>query len=411
MTHIFTITAKNYLSLALTLGQSVVRHHPEALFTICVADGIDGISMNYEHPGHHLLDARTILPVEVFEDLAFKYDVTEFCTSIKPAMFKYLFHTESNTELVYYMDPDTRLYSRLDPITTGTPAKTIYLAPHLLDCEVDDNNPCPEFCHLFEGIFNLGFCAIRRTAAMPKILAWWDARLREYCFADRNDGLHTDQKWMDYAPVYFRNDLVIITHYGVNVSHWNLIERPLKKINGEYKAGCDPLIFFHFSGFDFKGDTLTKHVSTDLQATYTDALLISFATEYRNIVKDNGYDILIQIPYGFSCFDDGTPLSKAQRRLYRKYVEQRKVLHPFSKDGTFYKALLANDLLDHSSAAKFNYSKATVSNIEGKLRIIGRGMRFILKLMGFRRYAQLVKLCSYLGQFENHDFLLKKNDR
>lgn len=408
MIHIFSITAKNYLSLALTLGQSIVRHHPEAHFTICVADGVDGVSMNYEHPAHRLLDARAILPVEVFEDLAFKYDVTEFCTSIKPAMFKYLFDTEPNTELIYYMDPDTRLYSRLDPITADTPTKTLYIAPHLLNCEVTDSNPCPEFRHLFEGIFNLGFCAIRRTAAMPKILEWWDARLREYCFADHNDGLHTDQKWMDYAPVYFRNDLVIITNYGVNVSHWNLIERPLRKIDGEYRAGPDPLIFFHFSGFDFKGDTLTKHVSADLQATYTDTLLIGFATEYRNIVRHNGYDKLIHIPYGFSRFNDGTPLSKAQRRLYRKYVRQRKVLHPFSKDGAFYKALLANNLLDHSSAAISNYSKATVSDIEGKLRIIGRCMRLILKLLGFRRYAQLVKLFSYLGQFENHDFLLRK---
>jgi len=408
MIHIFTITAKNYLSLALTLGQSVARHHPEARFTVCIADGIDGVSMNYEHPGHGLLDARTTLPGPVFEDMAFKYDVTEFCTSFKPAVFKHLFATEADTDLVYYMDPDTRLYSRLDPITADTPTKTLYLAPHLLDCDVADRNPYPEFHHLWEGIFNLGFCAVRRTAAMPLVLDWWDARLREYCYADHVDGLHTDQKWMDYAPVYFRDDLVIIPHYGVNVSHWNLVERPLTQVGGQYRAGRDPLIFFHFSGFDFRGTALNKYVPKDRQAGYSDALLVQFAEDYRNAVKANGYDTLIQIPYGFARFDDGTPLSKPQRRLYREFVKQGAAPRPFAKDGAFYAALKANDLLDRSPAAMANYSKATISDMDGKLRTVSRAMRWALKLLGFRRYAQLVKLCTYLGRFENHRFLLQR---
>lgn len=408
MIHIFTITAKNYLSLALTLGRSVARHHPEARFTVCVADGIDGVSMNYEHPGHGLLDARATLPGPVFEDMAFKYDVTEFCTSFKPAVFKHLFAAEADTDLVYYMDPDTRLYSRLDPITADTPTKTLYLAPHLLDCDVADRNPYPEFHHLWEGIFNLGFCAVRRTAAMPLVLDWWDARLREYCYADHVDGLHTDQKWMDYAPVYFRDDLVIIEHYGANVSHWNLIERPLTLVDGQYRAGRDPLIFFHFSGFDFKGTALNKYVPKDRQAGYSDALLVQFAADYRNAVKANGYDTLIQIPYGFARFDDGTPVSKPQRRLYREFVKQGAVTRPFAKDGAFYAALQASDLLDRSPAAMANYSKATVSDMDGKLRTVSRAMRWALKLLGFRRYAQLVKLCTYLGRFENHRFLLQR---
>lgn len=408
MTHIFTITAKNYLSLALTLGQSVVRHHPEALFTICVADGIDGISMNYEHPGHRLLDARAILDGAVFEDMAFKYDVTEFCTSIKPATFKYLFAAEVETDLIYYLDPDTRLYCRLDPITADTPTKTLYLAPHLLDCDIVDRNPYPEFHHLWEGIFNLGFCAVRRTSTMPLVLDWWDNRLREYCYSDHVDGLHTDQKWMDYAPVYFRNDLVIIPHYGVNVSHWNLVERRLNQVNGEYRAGPDPLIFFHFSTFDFKGDALHKHIPKERQAIYSNKLLKEFAKDYRDSVKSNGYDALIQIPYGFARFDDGTPVTKLQRRLYREFVKQGSVTRPFARDGKFFAMLQAKGLLDRSPAAMANYSKATVSDMESKLRIVNRALSWTLKLLGCRRYAQLVKLCTYLGRFENHRFLLER---
>lgn len=406
MTHIFTITAKNYLSLALTLGQSISRYHPEARFTIFLADGVDGISINYENQGHELVDAKMTLPASVFEDMAFKYNVTEFCTSFKPAAFKYIFDTAVETDLVFYMDPDTRLYSRLDQITADTPNKTLYLAPHLLDFEIEDRNPYPEFHHLWEGIFNLGFCAVRRTKSMPRILEWWGARLREYCYADHDDGLHTDQKWMDYAPTYFRNDLVIVPHYGVNVAHWNLVERPLRHVDGEYRAGPDPLIFFHFSNFDFNGGALHKHITKDRQAIYTDSVLIALMSDYRNAVKANGYDEIIKIPYGFASFDDGTPVTIMQRRLYREFTKKNSVNRPFDRNGDFYMMLKDHGLLDHSLAAKANYSKASVSNLEGKRRIVNDCLRWVLKLIGCRRYAQIVKLFKYLGRFENHLFLL-----
>jgi hypothetical protein len=408
MIHIFTITAKNYLSLALTLGQSVARHHPEARFTICVADGIDGVSINYDHPGHVLLDARATLPGPIFEDMAFKYDVTEFCTSFKPAVFKYIFANAEDTDLVYYMDPDTRLYSRLDPITEGTPCKTLYLIPHLLDCRIADDNPYPEYHHLWEGIFNLGFCAVRRTAASGRVLDWWDARLRTYCYSDYNDGLHTDQKWMDYAPAFFTEELQVVRLYGVNVAHWNLIERPLTLLNSKYYAGPDPLIFFHFSGFDFKGDLFNKSVPLELQKTYSSPLLANFAREYRQAVRDNGYEVCIKFPYTFGSFDNGMPISKPHRRLYREYVKHNAVLNPSSTQEPFYLRLRDANLLDSSAAASANYPKATVSNLTRKLKIIGFVMRLFVWTFGFRRYAQLVKLFGYLGRFENHNFLLGK---
>ena len=406
MIHIFTITAKNYLSLALTLGQSVAHHHPEARFTICVADGLDGVSLELP-PNHRLMDAHVVLSSEAFVDMSFKYDVTEFCTSFKPAVFKHIFQHEGNTDLIYYMDPDTRLYSRLDPITEGTPNKTLYLAPHLLDCRIADDNPYPEYHHLWEGIFNLGFCAVRRTTDSARVLDWWDARLREYCYADYADGLHTDQKWMDYAPALFTDQLQVIRHYGVNVSHWNLIERPLSKLDGSYFAGPDALIFFHFSGFDFKGDFLSKGVPIERQQMYITPLVVDFARDYRETVKANGYDQYIRIPYAYNAFDDGTPISKPHRRLYREYVKHTPVVQPFSTVQLFFRLLREGNLLDLSTAATANYSKATVSNLSGKLRLVGRGLKLAVRVLGFRRYAQMVKLFGFLGRFENHSFLME----
>jgi len=410
MIHIFTVTARNYLSLALTIGDSVARHHPEAHFTICVSDGLDQLDDLVPatlHSGHRLLSAHELMAREQLEDLAFKYNITEFCTAIKPMLFKKLF-CDSEVDLVYYMDPDTYLYQRLDPITADSQDKTLYLAPHLLNCSLTDDNPYQEYRHLWEGIFNLGFCAIRRTEATVRLLDWWDARLREYCYADHVDGLHTDQKWMDYAPVFFHDELKVVRHYGVNTAHWNLSERPLSLRNGTYHAGPDPLVFFHFSGFDFRGETLTKHAPVELQRSYTNETLLGLAAEYRALVKANGYDRLLAVPYAFGTFSDGIPITQLHRRLYRVKSRDTAFVSPFSARAEFYGALAQAGLLDRSLAAKANYSKATVGDVSGKMRIVERAMRWVLKFIGVRRYAQFVKLAAWLGRFEHHRFLLDK---
>lgn len=410
MIHIFTITARNYLSLALTLGDSISRHHPEARFTICVADGLEqleGLVPASLHPGHRLLSALDLMPRGQLEDLAFKYNITEFCTAIKPFIFKTLF-TDPSIGLVYYLDPDVHLYQRLDPITEGMPYKTLYLAPHLIDCRLTDDHPYQEYRHLWEGIFNLGFCAIRRTPKTDTLLDWWDGRLREYCYADHVDGLHTDQKWMDYAPVFFHDDLHIVRHYGVNTAHWNLFERPVELRGNTYFAGRDPLIFFHFSGFDFRGEALTKHATIDQQARYTNSSLLELAAQYRAAVKANGYEKLLAIPYAFGSFNNGTPITQPQRRLYRVISRETRLVEPFSVRGKFYQALSDARLLDRSPGAKANYSKATIGNMSGKMRTVENAMRLILKLVGVRRYAQLIKLAAWLGRFEHHRFLLDK---
>lgn len=413
MTHIFTITARNYLSLALTLGHSIARHHPEAHFTICVADGLDqleglGVESRVIHPGHRLLSAHVLMPREQLEDLAFKYTITEFCTAIKPVIFKTLFF-DASVDLIYYLDPDIYLYQRLDPITDYSPNKTIFLAPHLIDCRLADDHPYPEYHHLWEGIFNLGFCAIRRTGATERILEWWDARLREYCYADQVDGLHTDQKWMDYAPVFFHDELQIVRHYGVNTAHWNLAERSITLNDGTYYSGSDPLIFFHFSGFDFQGEMLTKHSSAERQASNSNETLRELAVTYRQAVKENGYTQFILIPYAFGSFSDGTPITKPHRRLYRVKSRDTTYATPFSDKGPFYKALSNSGLLDRSPAARSNYSNTTVGNAAVRIRTVERIMHCGLKIIGFRRYAQLVKLAAWLGRFEHHRFLLDKH--
>ncbi|MFZ6849871.1 hypothetical protein [Undibacterium sp. RuRC25W] len=404
MIHIFTITARNYLSLAITLGDSVKKHHPEARFSICVADGLDAIKTSDIE--YALVDVPAILGKTLTDDLAFKYNITEYCTSVKPILFRHFFESEQDTDLIYYMDPDTFLYDRLDVITESTPEKTLYLAPHLLDCRIADDHPYPEYKHLWEGIFNLGFCAIRRTYKSAAIIDWWDTRLRQYCYADHIDGLHTDQKWMDYAPAFFGLDLEIVRNYGVNVAHWNLGEREISSKEDCIFANDDRLIFFHFSGFDFNGKVLAKHVSAEKQNYFSNTIK-QMADTYRSSVHQNGYKKFITIPYRYSSFDDGVAITSIHRRIYRTLSEKDGQKLPFEASSNFRKKIEKSRLLDFSKESLQNYNSGTVQNLGKITRVLESSLKCFLLIFGIKNYSYLIKFFSRYSRIENNIFLLK----
>ena len=414
---IFTVVARNYIPLALTLADSVRQHHPEADLRIFVADGTTGLPDGAMQQVRHALTSLDDVLDASFEELRFKYNITEFCTAVKPHLFQRLL-AETQAEVVYYLDPDTWLFGRLDALHGAAPHGTLFLTPHLLHCRPLGDHAYPEYKHLWEGIFNLGFCAIRRTPLADTVLAWWDQRLREHCYADHFDGLHTDQKWMDYAPAYFGDALHIVRLQGVNVAHWNLDERTLthalhdpqdpqhleappgRRVNGE------PLLLWHFSGFDFQGRLLTRHATPELQLRYLSPAVLQLAADYRQAVLTNGFASFIGLPYRYNHYDNGQPVTPLHRRLYRALGGAAALPAPFSSAGPLYRQLQARRLLDDSTAALQSHAAATLPSV-GRLTTVARVLlRAFLRLAGARRYAYLLKFFYKFAKPEAHAFLL-----
>lgn len=399
---IFTIVARNYLPLAFTLADSVRRHHPEAQMRIFVADGTQGLPPS--QPACSLVSLDEYLEAG-FEELRFKYNITEFCTSVKAHLFHRLLQ-ETDADLVFYLDPDTWLFGRLDVIHEAAPEASVYLTPHLLHCREQPDHAYPEDKHLWEGIFNLGFCAVRRTPATMVFLAWWDRRLRNHCFADHFDGLHTDQKWMDYAPVYLGQALNIVRHPGLNLAHWNLDERILVSSDNSYTVNGQPLLLFHFSGFDFKTGLLTRHVSAESQQRYLGLAATALASAYRTAVLDNGYATHIGLPYRYNHFDNGTAVTALHRRLYRALGGAAYDAHPFSAAAALHGRLRQHGLLDNSAAALKEHAAATLPSLGRLTRTAHCLLRLFLTLLGARRYAYLLKFFYKFARPEEHLFLL-----
>ena len=226
----FTIVAKNYIGLGQILGKSISVYDNDIDFYIIVVDEFS--SQEIRVPSNVLLakDCLGISPSK-WVNMTFKYDLTEFCTSVKPFSFRYFFC--AGYESVIYFDPDIFVYSSLNTIFDELGNRSVMLVPHIADIHVNYDGELPEWAIMSNGIYNLGFCAMNNTLSSKLLVDWWCKRLEDSCFSDRAKGFFTDQKWMDWIPGFLGDDCKISQNLGFNMAPWNYFERKIEEIDGE----------------------------------------------------------------------------------------------------------------------------------------------------------------------------------
>lgn len=406
----FTICAKNYLAQALTLKSSFQHHNPNCDFYIFISDSSEGLTEE-EIDNVVLLDDHWI---DNWRLMAFKYNVIEFSTSIKPFCFKKLF--KENYSKVIYLDPDTYVTKPLDEIFNFLDNKSIVLTPHYCNIQTDYTGSITEEEILFVGIYNLGFAAIKNDKVGMEIVNWWMNRLANKCYADKIDALHVDQKWMDFIPAFFPNDVLITHHLGINPAIWNLHERELIiNINKEYVIRNNktkeifPLLFFHFSGFDpFSPKLINRRhpkYNTDVYPSY-----IPLFDEYVKGLYENGYDKYSKMTYSFNAFEDGENILPLYRRLFRVFEDKFTGSNPFSEKEFFFLTLKKNKLLSGIKSTKFSiYSENDRNKGRTFQKISINSFKILKSIIGIRYYFSLIVFLNNFTRFEKQGFLIKKN--
>jgi hypothetical protein len=313
-----TILARNYLPRALSLADSVHRHHPGTPLVILLIDVLHDADLpevatvpevrlvSTEALG---LDEREVL------DLAAIYDLVEFATAVKPVLLLRLL--EAADEVVY-LDPDTYITS---PMLELTPALAesdggIVLTPHYLE-ELPEGTHASEGHLLTVGVYNLGFCAVDRRSR--PMLEWWWRHLKVECLHNILSGLFVDQKWMDIGSTLFGAST--LRHYGYNVGVVNLHERPIELDADGYaiRGTGDRLRLFHFHAFDTsrtdqlstRSDAETAHLRQGNPAV--DRLCREYAEDLTRHEQALG-----ALP-GYPYWDDttGRRIARQTRRVYR----------------------------------------------------------------------------------------------
>jgi glycosyltransferase involved in cell wall biosynthesis len=314
--HVCTIAARNYLSRVRVLAGSFFEVHPDGVFHLCVVDdrageveladeGIQTIRL------HELsIDDRTLRAMALY------YDVLEFSTALKPWVLEAALRQCSGA--VLYLDPDIEIFGPLDELNDLAVEHDIVLTPHVLEPMPRDGLDPGERVIMRSGMYNLGFLGLGRDTAA--FLEFWKERLRVDAIVSPDDGLFTDQRWIDFVPAFFPH--LIHRDPGCNVAYWNAHERTLHSEGDSYFVCGRPLRFVHFSGFDVEHPhLLSKHAVPHPRVLLSEhPILQELCTRYArrvHTIEAEGHEVK---PYAWQELDNGLPLDPVLRGLYRRAV-------------------------------------------------------------------------------------------
>ncbi len=397
-----TIVSANYLHFGWTLAESFFKYHPDDEFHLLLVDRMPG---NFTTRNSRV----QITPVEQlglpdFRSLAFKYDLLELNTAVKPTFLKYLLSL--GAEKVVYFDPDIYLYGPVELIFAALDEASAMVTPHLLSPTTDEDLSYEKDL-LVTGVFNLGFVAVSNSEQGRNFLDWWEDRCLRFGFQDLRTGLFVDQKWVIFAQCFF-DRIQILRHRGCNVAYWNLAERTVSEIDGTYTVGgAEPLIFFHFSGYN---PDVPERVSSKLRlplavSPSVERLLIG----YGKRLEANGSEAYRNIPYSYASFSDGSLIPMLARRLYSVSMDKWERTDPFDVAGPFYAAARKASILSkRDQSGKFSSNNLPVD--DWRVKAINRFLFFLPRIIGGDRYTMLMKYLSFITILRHQRQLLLSDE-
>jgi hypothetical protein len=331
--HVFTSITSNYLPKARVLAHSVKRHAPATVFHLLLCDvPPEGFSLDDE-PFDDLIRIDD-LPIANRSAWVFQHSVVELCTAVKGLGFSEIFR-RFDADKVVFLDPDIAVFSGLEVIEQGLDEQSVLLTPHQTEAEqsraaiLDHEVTCLKY-----GVFNLGFLAVRNSPEGRRFVDWWSARLRDFCYDERDKGLFTDQKWVDLAPAFFP-DLGILRQPQLNVSTWNINRRTLTgSVETGIEVNGEPLCFYHFSGMDNGALKVMMEVYGD-----GNPVLAELRQWYMARCAAMGQAELGERPCHYDHYSNGERVTAGERLLYRLRDLAERFPDPYDcSDGGGYQA-------------------------------------------------------------------------
>lgn len=330
----FTICSCNYLAHALTLRQSFLEQHPGVDFRVVLLD--EAVPEVVEKLADVTFVESRALGIPTFYDMAFRYNIVECNTAVKPAAILYFFLREG-VDRVYYIDPD--IYA-LQPWTHVAElfdhGASAVVTPHITSPLEDKLDP-DDFRIMRTGIYNLGFIAFAKHPQSIAFIEWWGRKMIRDCRTDLPSGIFQDQKYVDLITC-FVDKVAVLRHPGYNIAYWNLPHRTVAKRDDTWTANGQPIHFFHFSGVAPDNRAVfskhqNRYPSTDHLGPLKDLVF-----EYVDKVESNDHAFFKRVPYAYGALTDGTPVTQDMRSIYAQAVTPERIERDeaFAPDFTLY---------------------------------------------------------------------------
>jgi hypothetical protein len=309
-----TIVARNYVPYARVVAAGWRRVHPGAPFCVLLLDGegedvVDGAGI--------ITPEQLGLPRRSLAQLRGIYGVAEINSALKPHLLRHLL--DRGADVVVYLDSDTDIHGPLEDVGELADQGGIALSPNVLQPLAADGLSPSEFDLGRVGLYNSGSIAVGRSSG--PFLEWWARRTWRDCLFAEDEGLHGDQRCLDWAPVYFDHRLQ--DDPTLNVAHWNLHERTVGRSGDTFTVDGAPLRSFHFAGFDPENpDAVTRYQwEGPLRGLLEhNPALVDLCRSYAQRLLQAGYQTARRIPYRYRASVAGTPLGGRERAILRELV-------------------------------------------------------------------------------------------
>lgn len=384
----FTVSNLSYLNKALALSESLFATEKKVLkiylFEEDMPSNIDSETINYK------IYLAKDLDIDDFYSLAFKYDVVELTTALKPFIALSLL---KNYSKVIFLDPDTYVYSKFDVVREKLNKHDVVLTSHYNDPENSLINP--DLAMMRFGSYNLGFFAVNDSLNSLKFLKWWDNRCQNQCFFESQFGLSTDQKWVAIAPAFF-DFLYTLRDDGYNVSYWNLKQRKISEINGNLMCNNDKLVFFHYSSFN---DSINLNMLSSRSGINLDLLknpvLNYMVKNYRNHLNNKKFDINLsdKYIYSYDIFFNKYFMNQSLRRSIVNNSFFLKIKNPF-KSEKIHRFAKANNLISKFKPLNNSNQNHLTPSSDFLIKFFLKSMHFVF---GVRRSNNISRLFVYMS--------------
>jgi hypothetical protein len=315
----FTIVTKSYLAYAKGLAFKVNQLHPDASFTIFVVDP-EGMGDAATGTKADIRSAADLFEDDTFRLMTGYYTADELCNACKPWAHAALLG-DNSTNTTLYLDSDIFLMGSLAPLLNDLGEKAILLTPHVFDAQADHGCEGLYRALLQGGIYNGGCLVLSHSHEADSFLDWWKSRLKYECLRDV-PSLCVDQPWLNFILAFYSSEAVAVCRRpGVNVGHWNMHERELRlTAEGEFTANGEPLLFLHFSGWDWQNPRAPSRHAITKAAKSSEAW--SEAGElYAKLLINQGIEQSSQLKYTYGCATSGAPITVEMRRRFLDHVK------------------------------------------------------------------------------------------
>jgi hypothetical protein len=332
--HAYTSFSLSYLNRARVFASTLRKRHPDwTIWAVLVDRPPEHFEVRWENEDFD----RVITPEDLFgpevEGWLFGLDIVEACTAVKGAAMQRIMNDDTCTKVLYF-DPDIAVLGAMSEVVKLLDNCSIVLTPHQIDPEDKESKIAildNEVASLQYGVFNLGFIAVSNCDEGRRFASWWADRLYYWCHDSLASGIFVDQKWCNLIPCFF-NDVKILRDPGYNVASWNISQRKMSfDKDGRALINGVPLRFYHFTKLGPVGDSMTQRYAKDNLEVY------ELWFWYRNAVAAATDDAIPAGWWFYSSFDNGVPIPKAARVLYRERSDlQRAFPHPREVSGGFF---------------------------------------------------------------------------